>query len=129
MLVGVLNLPLITMVFLNIFRIIIWKVHKLEQPSNQHCSQPLKVVCMSLVCSLMSSLCHSYVLVCHPFVTRMYLYDILLLLVFSCMSYLSLVRTCISSFCYSYVLVCHPSLFLSLICDFTMNLLKLKMHF
>ena len=97
MLVGVLNLPLITMVFLNIFRIIIWKVHKLEQPSNQHCSQPLKVVCMSLVCSRMSSLCHSYVFVCHPFVTRMYSYVILLLLVCICMT----------SFYYSYFLACH----------------------
>ena len=53
---------------------------------------------MSLVCIRMSSFCYSYVLVCHPFVTRMYLYDILLLLVFSRMSYL----------CHSCVLISHP---------------------
>ena len=52
---------------------------------------------MSLVCSRMSSLCHSYVFVCHPFVTRMYSYVILLLLVCICMT----------SFYYSYFLACH----------------------
>ena len=38
-----------------------------------------------------------YVLVCHPYVTRMYLYVIRI----------SLVCTCMSSVCHLYVLVCH----------------------
>ena len=54
------------------------------------------VICMSLVCTHMSSFYYLYVLACHPFVTR---------------------STCMSSVChlyvfvwhpYSYVLVCHP---------------------
>ena len=34
------------------------------------------IVCIRilLICTRMSSLCHSYVLVCHPYVTRMYAY-------------------------------------------------------
>ena len=46
---------------------------------------------LSLVCARMSSICHSYELVCHPYVIRM-----------------SLVCTCMSSVCHSYGLVCHP---------------------
>ena len=60
---------------------------------------------MSFVCAhilsiwtRMSSVCHSYVLVCHPCVTRMYSYVIRM----------SLVCTRMSSVCYSYVLVCYP---------------------
>ena len=34
------------------------------------------VICMSLVCTLMSSVCHSFVFVYHPCVTRMYSYVI-----------------------------------------------------
>ena len=52
---------------------------------------------MSLVCIRMSSFSYSYVLVCLPFVTRMYSYVFLLLLV----------RICMTSFCYSYFLACH----------------------
>ena len=55
------------------------------------------VICMSLVCTHMSSVCHSYVLVCHLYVTRMYSYVIRM----------SLVCTRISFVCHSYVLVCH----------------------
>ena len=46
----------------------------------------------------MSSVCHSYVLVCLSYVTRMYLYVIRI----------SLVCTRMSSVCHSYVLVCTP---------------------
>ena len=42
---------------------------------------------MSLVCTRMSSVYHSYVIVCHPYVTRMY---------------------SMSSVCHSYALICHP---------------------
>ena len=45
------------------------------------------VIRMSLVCTPMASVCHWYVLVCHPYVTHMYSH---------------------SSACHSYVLVCHP---------------------
>ena len=31
-------------------------------------------ICMSLVCTRMSSVCHSDLLVCHPYVTRMHSY-------------------------------------------------------
>ena len=73
------------------------------------------VICMSLVCTGMSSVCHSYVLVCYPYVTRM-----------------SLACTGMSSVCHSYVLVFHPYVTLmysyvirmSLVCGFTMNLRK-----
>ena len=56
------------------------------------------VICMSLICTRMSSICHSYVLVCHPCVTLMYSYVIRM----------SLVCTRMSSVCHSYVLVCYP---------------------
>ena len=56
------------------------------------------VISMSLVCTCMSSVCHSCVLVCHPYVTRIYSYVI----------GMSLVCTRMSSVCHSYVLVCHP---------------------
>ena len=39
------------------------------------------VIRMSLVCTRMSSVCHSYVFVCHSYVTRMYLYVIRMSLV------------------------------------------------
>ena len=86
----------------------------------------------------MSSVCQSYVLVCHlyvtcmqsPYVTRTHLYVICVSLVCTCMSSvyhsyvlvchlyvscmysyvirMSLVCTSMSSVCHSYVLVCHP---------------------
>ena len=46
----------------------------------------------------MSSVCHLYVLVCHPYVTRMYLHVI----------HMSLICTRMPPVCYSYLLVCHP---------------------
>ena len=55
-------------------------------------------ICMSLVCTRISSVYHSHLLVCHPYVTRVYLYVIRM----------SLVCTRMSSVCQSYVLVCHP---------------------
>ena len=71
------------------------------------------VICMSLVCTRMSFVCHSnpirMSLVCHPYVTRMYSYVILTSLVCIRMSFAC---TCMSSVCHSYVirmsLVCHP---------------------
>ena len=68
------------------------------------------------VCTRMSSVYRSYVLVCHPYVTRMYL----------CHTY----DTRMASVCHSYVLVCHPyvtrmysySIRVSLVCGFTINL-------
>ena len=56
------------------------------------------VICMSLVCARMSSVCHSHLLICHPYITGMYLYAILM----------SLLCTCIPSVFQSYVFVCHP---------------------
>ena len=56
------------------------------------------VIRMSLVCTRISYLCYSNVLVCHPCVTRMYLYVIRM----------SLVYTRMPSVCHSYVLACHP---------------------
>ena len=53
---------------------------------------------MPVVCTRMSSACHSYVLVCHPYITHMYSYVIRM----------SLACTRMSSVCHSYVLVCHP---------------------
>ena len=50
----------------------------------------------------MSSVCHSYVLVCHPYITRMYSYVIRM----------SLVCTCMASVCHSYVPVYHSSVVL-----------------
>ena len=75
------------------------------------------VIRVRLLCTRMSSVCHSYVLVSHPFVTRMYSYVILMSLV-------------ISSVYHSYVLVCHPYVTriysyvirMSLVCSFTMSL-------
>ena len=63
------------------------------------------VIRMSLVCTRMLSVCHSYVLICHLYVTRM------------------------SSVRHSYVLVCHPYVTrmyssvirMSLVCGLTMN--------
>ena len=46
----------------------------------------------------MSSVCHSYVLVCHPYVTRKYW----------CVIRMSLVFSRMSSVCHSYILLCHP---------------------
>ena len=77
------------------------------------------VVRISLVCVRMSSVCHSHVLVCHPYVTRMYSYVIRM----------SLICNRMSSVCHSYVLICHPYLTriylyiirMLLVCDFTMN--------
>ena len=57
----------------------------------------LYVIPMSVVCARVSSVCHSYVLVCHPNVTHMYPYVIRM----------SLVCTRMSSVCHLYVLVCH----------------------
>ena len=64
------------------------------------------VTCMSLVCTRMSSVCHSHVLVCH--------------FIYSCVIRVSLV-------CHSHVLVCHPYVTrmyshvirMSLVCGFT----------
>ena len=53
------------------------------------------VICMSLVCTRMSSICHSYVFVCHPYVTRIYSY----------VTRISLVCTCMSAVCHSSVVV------------------------
>ena len=73
-------------------------------------SYVLYITRMSLVCTRMysyvirtpatrmPSVCHLYVLVCHPYVTCMYSYVIRM----------SLVCTRMSSVCHSYVLVCHP---------------------
>ena len=80
---------------------------------------------MSLVCIRMSSVCQSYVLVCHPYVTRMYSLLVYIRMSFLCHSYvlachpyvtrmysyvlrMSLVCTRMSSICHSYVLACHP---------------------
>ena len=56
------------------------------------------VIRISLICTLMSFVCHSYVLVCHTYVTRTYSYVIRM----------SLICTRMSSVCHSYVLACHP---------------------
>ena len=86
-------------------------------------------VCMSLVCTRMSSVCPSHLLVCHPYVTLMYFYVIRMSLVCIrmssvCHSHLlvchlyvthmyqyviriSLVCTCMPSVCHSYILVCY----------------------
>ena len=83
----------------------------------------------------MSSVCHSYVLAFHPYVTRMYWYVI----------HMSHVCTRMSSVCHSYALVRHPYVFvchpygtriyayiirMSLVCGFTMNHIKKpQVHF
>ena len=68
----------------------------------------LDVICMRSylsLCTLMSPVCHSFVLVYHPYVPRMYSYAIHMSLVCTRMSsvFLSYVPVC-----HSYVLVCHP---------------------
>ena len=63
----------------------------------------------------MSSVCHSYVFLCHPYVTRMYSYVTRMSLVCTCLSpvchsyviRMSLVCTRMSFVCHWYVLVCH----------------------
>ena len=85
------------------------------------------VIYMSLVCTRMSSACHSYVLVCHPYVTHMYSY---VTRMYSYLTRMSLVCTRMSFVCYLYVLVCHSYVTrmysyvirMSLVCGFTMNL-------
>ena len=83
----------------------------------------------------MSSVCHSYVLAFHPYVTCMYWYVIRM----------SHVCTRMSSVCHSYALVRHPYVFvchpygtriyayiirMSLVCGFTMNHIKKpQVHF
>ena len=63
--------------------------------------------CISLVCIRMLSVCHSHLLVFHPYVTLMYTYVIRM----------SLVCTRMLSVCHSYVLVCYPYLTrMSLVC-------------
>ena len=97
-------------------------------------------ICMSLVCIRMSFAGHSYVIVCHPYVTRMYSYVICMPLVCTrmlsvchsyvlvCHSYvtrmysyvirMSLICTRLSSVCHSYALVSHR---MTLVCGFSMN--------
>ena len=73
----------------------------------------MPVVCHSyvLVCHpYVSRVCsyaivyHSYVLVCHPYVTRMFLY---VTRMYSYVIRMSFVCTRVSPVCHSYVLVCH----------------------
>ena len=84
------------------------------------------VILVSLVCTRMPFVCDSYVLVYHPYVTRLYSYVIRMSLVCTlCLPYvpvchlyvtcmysyvirMSLICTRMSSVCHSYVLVCHP---------------------
>ena len=66
---------------------------------------------MLLVYTCMSSVCHLYVLVCHPYVTGMYSYVIRLSLVCTCMSlvchsYFTRMYSCVTV-CNPYVLVCY----------------------
>ena len=90
-------------------------------------------VCMSLVCTQISSVCHShllaftcissvwhsYVLACHLYINHMYSY----------VTRVSLICTLMSSVCHSYVIVCCPYvrrmysyvILLSLVCGFTRN--------
>ena len=95
------------------------------------------VTYVSLAFTCMTSVCHSYVLVCHPNITRIYLYVIRMpfackffiqfndfhgIMPFVCHSYIifsyiirmylyvtrmSLIFTCMSFVKHSYVLVCH----------------------
>ena len=74
---------------------------------------------MLLSCTCMSCMCHPYVLVCHPYDTRMSLVCHHMSLV--CHSYvirISLACTRMSSICHSYVLY---DIFRPLVCGFTMN--------
>ena len=93
------------------------------------------VIGMSVVCTRMSSVCHSshkclyvmvchsYVLVCNPHVTRIYSYVIRM----------STICSPMSPVCHSYVPICHPYVTrmysyvmrMSLVCGFTMKCLKL----
>ena len=59
---------------------------------------------MSFVCTFMSSVFHSYVLACHPYVICMSLYVLVCHPYVTCMS---LVYTRMSSVCHSDVIVCH----------------------
>ena len=61
-------------------------------------SKTFKKVNLIFRSNCMSSVCHSYILVCHPYVPRIYSYVIPMLLVYIRMSFL----------CHSYVFVCHP---------------------
>ena len=66
---------------------------------------------MLFVYTCMSSVCHLYVLVCHPHVTGMYSYVIRLSLVCTCMSsvchsYFTRMYSCVTV-CNPYVLVCY----------------------
>ena len=87
-------------------------------------------VCISYV-SRMSSVCHWYVLVCHSYVFVSYV-----IRMYSHVIRMSLVCTCMSSVCHLYVLVFHPYvtcmylyviliysyvIHISLVCGFTMN--------
>ena len=66
------------------------------------------IIRMSLVCALVSFVCHSYVLVCHSYATRMYSYVIRMSLVCTRMSFVChSLCTRMSLVCHSYVLVCH----------------------
>ena len=79
---------------------------------------------MSSVCTRMWPVCHSYVLVYHPYVTRMYSY----------VTDMSLACARMSPVCHSYVLVCHPCvtrmysyvIHMSLVCGFTMDPLRVN---
>ena len=62
------------------------------------------VIRMSLVCTRMSSVYHSYVLVCHPCVTRMYSCVIRMSLVCTHVIRMSLVCIRMPSVCHSYVI-------------------------
>ena len=100
---------------------------------------------MSLVWTHMSSVCHSYILIRHPYVTRMYSYVTGMSLVCTC-SYaicMSLACTRMPLVCHSCLLVCHSYvtrmysyvirmslvstrmysyvIHMSLVCGFTMN--------
>ena len=117
---------------------IFWKriIKKILKSLFFFCRTYLCVIRMPLVHTRMSFFCHSYALVCHPYVTRMYSYVIRISLVCIRMSFvyhsyvilchpyvtrmysyatrmfsyairMSLVCTCMSSVCHSYVLACH----------------------
>ena len=60
----------------------------------------------------MSFVCHSYVLVCHSYATRMYRMSLVchtyVIRIYPYVIRMSLVSTCMSSVCNWYVFVCHP---------------------
>ena len=78
----------------------------------------------------MSSVCCSYVLVCHPYFTHMYLYVIRILLVYHpyvtrmhlLVIRVSLVCTRMSSVCDSYIVVCHSYITRMYSCAICMSL-------